>query len=227
MKYFIQLSKTVVKRILIIAALGAFSLNSASGQESSIKDQEGFNLVFGMNQIMLGGFNIEGNYYKGRFIFDYSHGISLNIDNEFLDPTTQLQGIDVHIPWTTGFGIGYRINDWLNFRAEPKWHKFDLYATSKERTSTTPLLSYQTFTMGGGLYANLKPFEKAKGWAKGIIIVPSIRYWPRISSTLNNNQASFYNPDLDQNISHEALEVGISNTPIILNISIGYSFNKN
>ena len=27
-----------------------------------------------------------------------------------------------HLPWTTGFGIGYRLKEWVNIRVAPKWH---------------------------------------------------------------------------------------------------------
>ena len=36
-------------------------------------------------------------------------------------------GLAVHLPYTTGFGIGYRLKEWVNVRIEPKWHRFEFY----------------------------------------------------------------------------------------------------
>ncbi|QTN39762.1 hypothetical protein HZ996_11610 [Cryomorphaceae bacterium] len=182
------------------------------------------NLLFGLNQPLLGGFNIEGNLFYHRLAFDYSHGVSLNLDNEYLDEENQLTGIDVHIPWTTGFGVGYRFNDWFNLRAEPKWHKFELYHMDEAQIEDNLIDSYTTFTFGIGAYANIQPFKRQNNFLKGFMIAPSIRWWPRVSSSLENDELEFYSKALEQNVTHEALQVGISNTPLIVNISIGYSF---
>ena len=113
--------------LVLVCFSFVLSLNAQVQKETCELMETRVNLLFGTNQLLLGGFNIEGNLFYKRLVFDYSHGVSLNIDNEFLDDTNQNYGIDVHMPWTTGFGIGYRLNNWLNIRAEPKWHKFELY----------------------------------------------------------------------------------------------------
>lgn len=193
------------------------------GQE--IQSEDNFtevkaNLLFGINQPLLGGLNVEGNLFYGRWAFDYSHGKSLQMNNEILDDQNQDLGIDVHIPWTTGFGIGYRVNDWLNFRAEPKWHKFEIYDQGVEQIQKNLLGSYTTFSMGVGAYANLQPFKKQDNFLKGIMVVPSIRWWPQVSSSLGSEELALGGEDRN----HEAMEVGIGNTPLIINMSIGYSF---
>ncbi len=182
------------------------------------------NVLFGLNQPLLGGFNMEGNLFYKRLAFDYSHGISLNMDNAILDPVNQAQGIDVHIPWTTGFGVGYRFNDWFNLRVEPKWHKFELYGQGEEQIPDNLLTSYTTFSLGLGAYANWQPFKQKASFLKGVMIAPSIRWWPRISSSLPNNEVNFFSESSQENIRHEAMEVGVNNSPWIVNVSIGYSF---
>jgi len=185
------------------------------------------NLLFGLNQPLLSGFNVEGNLFYKRLAFDYSHGISLNMDNSILDATNQATGIDVHIPWTTGFGVGYRFNDWFNLRAEPKWHKFELYHRGEEQISDNLIGSYTTFTLGIGAYANIQPFKRQDNFLKGFMIAPSVRWWPRVSSSLDNNQLQFFSRSLDQEVTHEAMEVGVANTPLIINVSVGYSLGWN
>lgn len=182
------------------------------------------NVLFGMNQLLLNGFNSEVNLIYKRFIFDYSHGVSLNLDNAILDPTNRDLGVDVHIPWTTGFGLGYFFNNWFNLRVEPKWHKFELYNMGEDQEKENLLADYTTFSLGIGAYANFQPFKKSENFLKGIMIVPSIRWWPRLSSSLDNNQLEIQSKELNQKVNHDAMEVGISNSPLIVNISVGYSF---
>lgn len=200
-----------------------FSLQAQAPERDKFTEIKA-NLLFGLNQPLLGGFNIEGNLFWKRLAFDYSHGISLNMDNSILDAENQAQGIDVHIPWTTGFGVGYRINDWLNFRLEPKWHKFELYNMGDAQTADNLLGSYTTFTLGVGAYANFQPFKRSENFLNGIMVAPSVRWWPRVSSSLPDNQLNFFSEGKGEQVQHEAMQVGISNSPLILNVSVGYSF---
>lgn len=217
------MKKVALKITTLLAFLIALQANGQKNLDQQMSSTR-INVLFGLNQPLLSGFNMEGNIFYKRFAFDYSHGVSLNLDNEFLDPINKELALDVHIPWTTGFGIGYRFNQWFNLRAEPKWHKFELYDQGTEQVSENLIVSYTTFSMGIGAYANFRPFKRKKNFLNGIMIVPSLRWWPRVSSSLNNNQVDFYSPNLDSVVTHEALEVGINNTPLIVNISIGYSF---
>ncbi|GAB5465255.1 MAG: hypothetical protein Kapaf2KO_06910 [Candidatus Kapaibacteriales bacterium] len=219
MKNFINTSILIL--IIVSIFLNNQTLLSQDIQDDGFTDNK-VNLLFGLNQPLLGGFNIEGNYFVDRLAFDYSHGVSLNIDNEFLGEDAMNQGIDIHIPWTTGFGIGYRINDWLNVRAEPKWHKFEVYDMGAEQIESKLLTEYTTFTLGVGIYANWQPFENYDNFLKGFMVAPSVRYWPRISSSLDGNSTSITTASAGS-VNHEAVEVGIAGTPFILNISIGYS----
>lgn len=209
--------------LLSLALLLTLSFVDAQPRRKNLTNK--VNLVFGLNQQLLNGFNVEGNLFLGRLAFDYSHGVSLHLDNAFLDPVNQNLGLDVHIPWTTGFGVGYRFNEWFNVRAEPKWHKFELYYEGQSQTEANLIGDYTTFTMGIGAYANLQPFKNQENFLRGFMVAPSIRYWPRVTSSLDNHILSFDHAALDQQVNHEVLEVGVSDTPIILNISIGYSFD--
>jgi len=220
-----------MKKMRLTMGLIVLMLISIMGKAQTIANDNftdvKVNLLFGLNQPLLGGFNVEGNLFYKCFVFDYSHGVSLNFSNDILDEVNQAQGLDVHIPYTTGFGVGYRFNDWLNMRAEPKWHKFELYNAGDKQNESNLLGSYTTFTMGLGLYANLQPFKRKDSFLQGIMVAPSVRYWPRVSSSLPNDELAYYNPKLDETVVHEALEVGVNNTPWILNVSVGYSIGWN
>lgn len=212
-----------MKTILLSASLFLGVCTHLFAQTNSPLLDTRVNVLFGLNQPLLNGFNAEVNLFYKRLAFDYSHGISLNLDNSLLDATNKALGLDVHIPWTTGFGVGYRFNDWFNLRAEPKWHKFELYHQGDAQTEANRIAAYTTFSLGIGAYANLRPFKKQDNFLKGIMVAPSIRWWPRVASSLDNNQLEFQSRTQNQRVTHEAMQVGISNTPLIVNISIGYS----
>jgi hypothetical protein len=216
-----------MKTILLTSAMLMALCGNLQAQKSDQPLPTRVNVVFGLNQPLLKGFNAEINFFYKRLAFDYSHGISLNLDNSLLDATNKALGLDVHIPWTTGFGVGYRFNDWLNLRAEPKWHKFELYHQGDAQTEANRIAAYTTFSMGIGAYANLLPFKRQNNFLRGIMVAPSIRWWPRVASSLDNHQLTFDSPTQNARFTHEAMQVGISNTPLIVNISIGYSFGWN
>ncbi len=212
-----------MKRLGIIITL--LVVASSTMAQDNWKEDKKVNLLFGLNQPLLGGFNVEGNFIYKRFIFDYSHGISLNFDNDILAGDAQDQQLDIHIPWTTGLGIGYRITEVINVRLEPKWHRFEGYLQDNSQKEDNLLFDYTTFTLGAGVYAMLHPFKNKQNALKGITVVPSVRFWPRIWSSLDDNEVSYFNARTEQAEIHEAQEVGISNTPFIFNISVGYSFD--
>lgn len=119
---------------LIPLFLLLFSTQLLTAQQAKFENR--VNLVFGLGQITQGGFNIEGNLFYNRFVFDYSHGVTLSVTNDQLEQgNDREQGLDIHLPWTTGFGVGYRFTDWLNLRLEPKWHKYALYYHETDYTS--------------------------------------------------------------------------------------------
>jgi hypothetical protein len=183
-------------------------------------------VVFGLTQpLLVKGFNIEGNYIHKRLIFDYSHGVSLDFSGSSVTPDMKRQGIAVHMPWTTGFGVGYRLKEWLNLRVEPKWHRFEFYYADENQNSTNQITAYNTMSLGLGIYGHFQPFKKQGNFLKGVMIAPSIRYWPTISSTLNNNKFSYENRNTSQTEELKTLNPGIGFTPIIFNISFGYSFD--
>lgn len=211
------MKKTVIILFAMLTAQGAIAQHKKQELENRA------NLVFGLNQIMVNGFNIEGNILWRRLAFDYSHGVSLNINNDLLAGDAADQGLAVHLPYTTGFGIGYRFTEWFNVRVEPKWHKHEIFYDGQSETSDNMIGDYKTFTLGLGAYVNWLPFKKKDNLLKGILIAPSLRYWPKVYSSLNGDSFQYDNTITGQAETHEALEVGFAGTPWIFNVSVGYS----
>ncbi len=181
-------------------------------------------ILFGLNQPLLArGFNIEGNVFYRRLVFDYSHGVSLDFSGSSVSGAMKEQGLAVHMPYTTGLGVGYRFSPWLNARVEPNWHRFELYYDGKEQTATNLVAGYNTFSLGLGLYGTIRPFRKLDNALSGIIVAPSLRYWPTLSSSLSGGKHTYFNRVTDRQETHERMQPGVVATPFIVNVSVGYS----
>jgi hypothetical protein len=183
-------------------------------------------VLFGLTQpLIVKGFNIEGNYIHNRFIVDYSHGVSLDFAGDMLTPELKDQQLAVHIPWTTGFGVGYRFTHWLNLRVEPKWHRFEFYYDGETQSKENQITGYNTFSLGAGLYGFFQPFKRQENFLKGITIAPSVRFWPTVNSSLLTDEYVYSNKITGANEKIGTLDPGFGFTPLVINISVGYSFS--
>lgn len=183
-----------------------------------------FSVLFGLNQpLLLGGFNAELNYWGKRIVIDYSHGVELKMPGTFVGGEVEQQQLDVKIPHTLGLGFGYRFTPGFNLRIEPKWHIFELYHSGDPLKAANRIGRYSTFTLGLGAYYRWLPFSRKQNALKGITIAPSVRWWPRLASTLQDDVLIYTGKD-GQSKTHQALNIGVQNTPWIINISVGYSF---
>lgn len=220
-----MIKKIILRGLLIVAVAVSFPFHS---QSQEWKTEKKVNAVFGLIQpIFAKGFNIEGNYIHNRFIFGYSHGASLDLSGQSVTAEMREEGLAVHMPYTTGFGIGYRLKEWINVRIEPKWHRFEFYYDDEPQNSTNQITSYNTMSLGIGIYGHYQPFKNKTTFLKGIMIAPSIRFWPTISSTLKDNSFTYLNKNTGTNEEIKTLDVGPGFTPFIFNVSIGYSFSVN
>jgi hypothetical protein len=216
-----HLKKQLLKILFIVSIISIGSRTYAQDWKSEQK----VNVLFGLAQPVLAkGFNIEGNYIYKRFIFDYSHGASLDFSGNLVPAGLRKQHIAIHEPWTTGFGVGYRLKEWLNVRVEPKWHKFEYYYNGESQNSNTEITSYRTFSLGVGLYGSYQPFKKKDNFMKGFIISPSVRFWPTVSSSLKDGQFTYFNKQTNTVEEIKTLDPGTNFTPVVVNISVGYSF---
>ena len=174
---------------------------------SSSAHAEQWDLVFGLSQpLVLKGGNIEINYLTDKFVFEYSHGFALNLsasDRVGMTNSEKVQNLDIYVPYSTGGGIGYRFTKEFNVRLEIKQHQFNVAHPSGEQ------VSYTTRDIGVGAYYFWLPFN-----SKNFLIVPSVRYWPTVYTTLKNDEYTFANGDV-----HKAHSFGLFG-----NVSIGWRF---
>jgi hypothetical protein len=164
---------------------------------------------------------VEGNYWMKKWMLDYSHGFNLHADGKFVADEYERQRVNFKITHSLGVGIGYRFTKSFNLRFEPKLH---IYETYYEQSTANSIVNFNTYTLGFGAYYRWMPFENKEGFAKGITIVPSIRYWYKVGSSLSGDQHSYFNTATNQNELLKAPNIGAANTPWIFNISVGYTF---
>ncbi len=216
-----------MSRIILAIALLVATITTANAQKlqknTSAKNQ--YSIVFGLTQpLILKGFNVEVNYWRKKMVFDYSHGFNLHVAGKQVSKEIESQKINFKISHSLGFGIGYRFTKAFNVRFEPKMHIYETYYDAQIQNNTNSLVRFTTYTLGLGTYYRWTPFEKKENILKGITVVPSIRYWKKVSSTLNNNKFDYYNTQTKSNQSFKAPNIGMNNTPIFVNVSIGYTF---
>lgn len=215
-----------MKNLIIVVALATISISNSFAQtkeKNELLYSNKFSLLFGTIQpTALNGFNVEVNYTTKRMIFDYSHGISL-------DPPTvedfKTQKVALHLPYSTGFGIGYRFSSFFDIRFEPKLHSWEIYNEGETQNENTKIKDFKTFTLGIGLYYRYMPFKNSDSKIlQSITTSTSIRYWQNVGTTLRNDEFSYLNKNTNKTETLKAPNIGIANSPIIFNIAIGYTF---
>lgn len=175
---------------------------------SQVAWSKSWHVLMGLSQqIILQGGNIEINYLTDKWVFEYSHGWSLDLDaspgEKAMTSQEQYQGLSIHVPYSTGGGIGYRFTPEFNLRLEIKQHEFQV--TNRENQT----IKYTTQDVGLGAYYFYQPFKQY-----AFLVVPSIRYWPTVNTSLENDVATFNNGE-----KHNAHDFAIFG-----NISIGWQF---
>lgn len=198
-------------------------LNKSFAQKKELLYSNRFSIVAGLIQpIALKGGNIEVTYTTNRMIFDYSHGFNLNPPS---GGAYKRQNVVLHLPFSTGFGIGYRLNSNLDVRFEPKLHSWEVYYKNEAQNANTKLKDYKTFTLGAGVYYRYFPFSKSPNKAlQGITTATSLRYWPNVGTTLSHDSFDYTNKTTQKIETQKAANIGMGNTPLIFNISVGYTF---
>ena len=196
-------------RLFPLPALLAASPLAAQPVDLSRASGDGITLAAGLSQpLLFRGANASVTIRRGRFVADYSHGVALDLNaagDAALSETEIAQQLDVDVPWTTGFGVGVRITDRLDVRAEGKAHRFEVTPPGGET------LAYTAFSVGPGVY------YRVPVW-RGLEIEPSVRYWPTVASTLSDDDATFSAADGSRQ-RHEA-----HSFDVFANVSVGWSF---
>lgn len=216
-----------MNRIILIAGVVA-TLHSFAQKPTDVqRPTREFGVLFGLSQPVLGrGFNYEFNYFTKRWVFDFSHGGALRLENAAIVGDMNRQQLAAYVPITIGFGAGYRFTDWLNLRVEPKLHRFRIHYEGELNNRATQIAAYNTYTLGLGLYGKIMPFRSSAGPLKGITIAPSVRWWPTVVSSLADDKLTYNNVRTGEPEIHRAMNIGLNNTPLIVNVSVGYLFGR-
>jgi hypothetical protein len=214
--------KNIFKAIAVIL-ISIYQSFGQAEQKPELLYSNKFSVLFGTLQpTALKGFNIELNYTSKRMIFDYSHGVSL-------DPPTvgdfKAQKLALHLPYSTGFGIGYRFTSFFDLRFEPKLHSWEVYHENEVQNAGSKIVDFKTFTLGIGAYYRYMPFRNNDSKVlQGITTSASLRYWQNVGTTLSEDAFSFASKVSNQTETLQAPNIGIANSPVIVNIAIGYTF---
>jgi hypothetical protein len=216
-----------MSKITFFIALQLLTFFSAVAQTESqnLQAPNHFSVLFGLNQpILLKGFNVELNYWTKKWVIDYSHGFGLHADGKSLGDDYENQKINFKITHSAGIGVGYRFTKAFNIRFEPKIHVYETYYEGARQTHSNSIANFTTYTLGVGAYYLWMPFGHKQNALKGITIVPSVRYWQKVGSTLDGDAHSYFNTQTNQIERFKAPNIGLANTPIVLNVSVGYTF---
>jgi|SRR6188768_88426 len=169
-----------------------------------------FSVMAGLSQwLLLRGGNLALEYKLSRFAFEVSHGQGLDLNQVggfALSRAERDTGTLVRVPWTTGFGLGYRITENFHLLVEFKAHRYEVRAAEGKST-----VSYTTFSIGPGAFYSIY-------LSKGLFLQPNVRFWPNIASTLADDRVQLERCD-GTSYQHQAHDFGF-----FANINLGYSF---
>ena len=211
-----------MKKIIFIIALAIVSISHAFAQKELLYSNR-FSILAGLIQpTALKGGNVELNYFTKRVSLDYSHGFSLNppVVGDF-----KAQSVVLHLPISTGFGVGYRFNSFFDVRFEPKLHSWEVYHKDDVQNAANKVVAFKTFTLGLGAYYRYFPFKNSENkFLQGITTSSSIRWWQNVGTTLRNDEFTYANKVSKKQETLKAPNIGLANTPLIINIAIGYTF---
>lgn len=157
-----------MKKILLIAAIACIA-QFANAQQKSTDNSNKFSVMFGLSQpILLKGSNVAVTYMTRKWYFEYSHGMSLDLESDGVGMTKKEKEnfSRIHIPWSTGFGVGYRATRNLNVFWETKMHQFEPTRSNGET------FSYKTIEMGPAVSYRIFADRQKRFFAE-----PVVRYW--------------------------------------------------
>lgn len=211
--------------ISLVAVLATLTLANAQNSPKSKADRNQISVLFGLNQpLVLKGFNFEVDYFTKKLVFDYSHGIGLNMTGKMVGSEYENQKLNFKITHSLGFGAGYRFTEAFNVRFEPKMHIYETYYDGQDQNRNNSIANFKTYTLGFGAYYKWQPFADKASALKGISVVPSVRYWYQVKTSLKNDRLSYANAETGRSETLKAPNIGIANTPLLVNVSVGYTF---
>lgn len=200
-------------------------LAQSTNPKETFRYSNRFSILAGLIQPMiLKGGNIEMTYFSKKISFDYSHGFLLNMSGSTMVGDAKAQKLAYHLPYSTGFGIGYRITSFFDIRIEPKMHSWEVYYDGETQNKVNLIKSYKTYSLGLGAYYRYMPFRKKDGWLQGITTSTSLRWWPNIITSLKDDKFTYHNKITNNDETLKASNIGIAGSQFLFNISIGYTF---
>jgi hypothetical protein len=218
----------LVKPVKIFAAALLLFQTSIAQETKPQKDfmySNRVSILAGLIQPMvLKGGNVEVTYFTKRMSFDYSHGFLLNMSGGTMVGDAKSQQLAYHLPYSTGFGIGYRFTSFFDVRVEPKIHSWEVYYAGETQNKSNLIKQYKTYSVGLGAYYRYMPFHKKDNWSQGITTSTSLRWWPNIGSTLTDDKFTYHNKFSNKDETLKASNIGIAGSQFLFNISIGYTF---
>lgn len=178
--------------------------------------------------LVLSGANVEVDVRWRHLVVAYSHGWSLDLADKLGDEMTR-QHVSLHLPYSTGVGVGGtlevpRARSFFDLRVEAKVHRFVASYASEDGRQHTRFADYRTFTLGAGAYWTVTPFRDRRDALRGLDLSLSVRYWPKLASSLSDDAIVYSNTTTNRDETHHAANIGIANSPVIVNLSIGYLF---
>ncbi|HEY3253452.1 MAG TPA: hypothetical protein VGJ91_05870 [Polyangiaceae bacterium] len=172
--------------------------------------EQKFSVMAGLSQwLLFRGGNLALEYKIGRFAFELSHGQGLDLNQVggfALSSAERRDETQVRVPWTTGFGVGYRITENLHLLLEFKAHHYEVRANEGAHA-----VSYTTFSVGPGAFYSIY-------LSKHLFLEPNLRFWPNVGSTLHDNRVMLERCD-GTSYEHQAHDFGFFG-----NVNLGYSF---
>jgi hypothetical protein len=192
------------------AAAGGQPMTAPPAAAGDWRHQRQLSVMAGLAQwTLLRGGNVALEYKVGRLAFEVSHGQGLDLNQAGgfdLSSAERDAGVEIRVPWTTGFGVGYRLTGNLHVLIELKAHHYAL--TGRDPTVR---LDYTTFSVGPGVFYTIHLY-------RGLFLEPNVRYWPNVGSTLKGDQVAIRQPD-GSIYEHHAHDFGL-----FANVNLGYTF---
>jgi hypothetical protein len=191
------------------AETGSELASSAPNADEARRFQTRMSAMIGLTQwLVLRGGNVALEYKTGRLAFELSHGQGLDLNqlpSMSLTSDERAAGARVYVPWTTGFGVGFRFTEHLHALVEFKAHRYNV--SGRERDVE---IDYTTFSIGPSVFYSIYLY-------KGLFLEPNVRFWPNVASTLANNRATI----VDSNgtaYEHKAHDFGL-----FANVNLGWT----
>jgi hypothetical protein len=222
-----SMKKLAVPLVLVSLALPLGARAQEAAEPRPFDPRQSLTASLGLIQpFVLGGANVELDFRYRRLVVSYSHGWALDV------PTTgamKEQHLVQHVPVTTGLGVGVQhyvpsANLMFDVRVELKYHRFEFDLENEQGNARRDLVGYGTFTVGAGAYMTWLPFARSERAARGLALALSFRVWPRVASTLSGDRLDYENETTGRTETHRTANIGIANTPLIVNMSLGYAF---